>query len=64
MAMTTHSDAKWDEEFAPHCASLRRLKQERGWLTDAEWDDLETEAQLEGLDQLIEEQNNKPDNER
>jgi hypothetical protein len=33
---------EWDDaEFARHCARLRQLKQERGWLTDAEWDDLE-----------------------
>jgi len=37
----------WDDaEFARHCARLRQLKQERGWLTEAEWDDLESELQI------------------
>jgi hypothetical protein len=54
MAMTEWDDA----EFARHCARLRRQKQERGWLTDAEWDELATEKQLAALDQLIDERKN------
>jgi hypothetical protein len=45
MAMTEWDDA----EFARHCARLRQLKQERGWLTEAECDDLETELQNRSL---------------
>jgi len=57
MAMTEWDDA----EFARHCARLRQLKQERGWLTDAEWDELATEKQLATLDRLIEERKKKND---
>ena len=55
--------AEWnDEEFAHHCARLRQLKQERGWLTDAEWDDLATEKRLATLDRAIEEERRKKKN--
>jgi len=59
--MTTHSDAWDDVEFARHRALLRRLRSERGWSTDAQWDDLDTKKQLRGLDQLIEERRQQHD---
>jgi hypothetical protein len=50
------SPGEWnDAEFARHCGALRRLKEERGWLTEAEWDDLDTEKQCAAFRQLAEE---------
>jgi len=57
MAMTAWDDA----EFARHCARLRQLKHERGWLTDAEWDDLESELQIAAFRRLAEERKKKND---
>jgi len=55
MAMTD-----WDDvEFARHCAALRRLWQERGWLTDAQWDDPATEKQIATLDRVLIEERRK-----
>jgi len=46
---------EWDDaEFARHCARLRQLERERGWLTEAEWDDLESELQIAAFRRLAE----------
>jgi len=57
MTMTDWDDA----EFARHCAALRQLRDERGWLTEAELDDLETELQCATLDLMIAERKKKHD---
>jgi len=57
MAMTEWDDA----EFARHCARLRQLRDERGWLTETELDDLETELQIATLDRMIAKRKKKND---